>query len=120
MAVTYALFRSGSPVMADYTPGSAVTAGDVVIVSDLALIAHLDIAANALGSLATGGGIYSMPKASGSITGGVRLFWDATNHVVTTDRGTNKIIGFAGPDGAASADTTVLVIHDPGMDTAGT
>ena len=36
----------------DYTPGSAVTAGDVVVQGDLVGVAKLDIAANRQGALA--------------------------------------------------------------------
>lgn len=38
--------------MRDYTPGSAVSAGEVITIAPLQYIAHRDIAANALGALA--------------------------------------------------------------------
>lgn len=45
----------------DYTPGSAVNAGDVVVLGSIPFIAPLDIAANALGALATEG-VFKVPK----------------------------------------------------------
>ena len=39
----------------DYTPGSAVTAGDVVVQEELVGVAKLDIVANVLGALAVVG-----------------------------------------------------------------
>ena len=51
----------------DYTPGSAVSAGDVVVQGDLIGIAKLDIAADALGALAVKG-VFDFPKAAGDST----------------------------------------------------
>ena len=49
-----AIFRQpGNSI--DYTPSTAVSAGDVVVQGTLVAIARADIAANALGALATAG-----------------------------------------------------------------
>jgi len=61
----------------DYTPGSAVTCGDVVVVGNRALIADHDIAANVKGALATEG-IFAVPKKTGAWTVGLPVYWDAT------------------------------------------
>ena len=49
----------------DYTPSSAVSAGDVVVQNDLVGVAKLDIAANTLGALAVKG-VFDFPKATGA------------------------------------------------------
>lgn len=61
----------------NYTPGSAVTGGDVVVIGNRALIAKSDIAASALGALATEG-IFKVPKKTGAWTVGLPVYWDAT------------------------------------------
>ena len=60
----------------DYTPGSAVTAGDVVVLGNSIAITKLDIAANCLGALATRG-VYDGVKAAGAINLGDAVYWDA-------------------------------------------
>lgn len=81
----------------DHTPGSDVTAGDVVVQGDLVGIAKLDIAAGTLGALAVTG-VFDVPKATGTgeaIAAGVKVYWDATNSVATTDEnaGVNTYLG---------------------------
>ncbi|MEQ8785126.1 MAG: DUF2190 family protein [Pirellulaceae bacterium] len=94
----------------DYTPGTAVTAGDVVVLSNLVGVAKLDIAANVLGALAVTG-VFDFAKASGggvTFSVGDLVYWDDANHLaVTTDGGgANKRVGNAVAD-AADADATV-------------
>lgn len=81
----------------DHTPGSGVTAGDVVVQGDLIGIAKLDITAGTLGALAVTG-VFDVPKATGTntaITAGSKVYWDAGNSVATTDdaAGANKYLG---------------------------
>jgi predicted RecA/RadA family phage recombinase len=83
----------------DYTPGSDVSAGDVVVQGDLVGIAKLDIAASALGALAVTG-VFDLPKTTGvgeAITAGAKVYWDAGDGVAKTDdeSGTNKYLGKA-------------------------
>ena len=72
--MTEAIFKHDG-LSVDYTPGSAVAAGDVVVIGDRIGIAKLAIAANALGALATCG-VFTMLKVTGAITDGQDLFWD--------------------------------------------
>ena len=111
-----AVFRHGDPRMVDYTPsGADIAAGDVVVVGDLPLIAHLDIEDGVLGALAAGGGVYDIEKIAATvINAGAKVYWDDTNDEATPTASTHKILGYAAPGGAASADTTVRVIHKPG------
>lgn len=95
----------------DYTPSSAVTAGDVVVQGDLVGVAKNDIAANTLGAIAVTG-VFDFPKASGDggITAGARCYWDVAEGVAkgSAEAGANKLIGKAIAD-AADTDTTVRI-----------
>jgi len=95
----------------DYTPGSDVSAGDVVVQGDLVGVAKLDIAANTLGSLAVAG-VFDFPKASGDggISAGAKVYWDDASDVATASDGggANKLIGKA-VAAAGDTDTTVRV-----------
>ena len=92
----------------DYTPGSAVTAGAVVVQGELVGVAKVDIPAGTLGALAVAG-VFDFPKATGSgITVGALCYWDATNQRATTSSSGNKLIGKC-VKAAADADTTVRV-----------
>lgn len=108
-----AIFKhDGSSV--DYTPAAAVTGGDVVVIGDRIGIAKLDIAANALGALATVG-VFAMLKVTGAITDGQDLFWDVDGTPIggsTTGAITTEAVGpWVGTaiGSAASGDTTVDV-----------
>ena len=81
----------------DYTPGSAVTAGDVIVQGDLIGIAKGDIAANKPGALAVEG-VYDFPKATGvgtAIAAGATVYWDVAEQVAKTDSelAANKALG---------------------------
>jgi predicted RecA/RadA family phage recombinase len=72
----------------DYTPASAVAAGDVVVIGALVGVAPRPIAAGAMGALAVEG-VYTMPCATGS-TGaqGSAINWYATSGVAHASTGT--------------------------------
>lgn len=81
----------------DYTPGSAVSAGDVVVQGDLIGIAKGDIAANKLGALAVTG-VFDFPKATGAstaISAGASVYWDVADEEAKTnsESGANKLLG---------------------------
>jgi predicted RecA/RadA family phage recombinase len=90
----------------DYTPGSAVAAGDVIVQGDLVGVAKGDIAANKLGALALTG-VFDFAKNTGvAYTVGQILYWDDTTNVVTTTASGNKQIGKV-VRAAATTDSTV-------------
>jgi predicted RecA/RadA family phage recombinase len=102
----------------DYTPGSAVAAGDVVVQGELVGIAPRAIAANELGAL-TVEGVIDVVKINSQITAGAKVYWDADGNphngtagsgaaTTSTDTGTNKLIGKAIAT-AAAGDETVRV-----------
>lgn len=59
-------------------------------------------------------GVYKLPKASGAITAGAKVYWKAAdNNIVTSDSG-NTFVGYA-VAAAASADTQVDVVLGNGV-----
>lgn len=96
----------------DYTPGSDVAVGQIVVLSDLVGIAKREIKTDTPGALAVEGVFDVAKEAGGGVTfsAGDKAYWDDINKVaVTTDGGgANKLLGKAVAD-AADADTTVRV-----------
>ena len=96
----------------DYTPGSDLVAGDVVVQGDLIGIAKGDIATGKLGALAVVG-LFDVPKAAGvgtAIAVGSIVYWDAGASEATTSSGAgaNKELGKT-VAAAGDNDTTVRV-----------
>lgn len=95
-----------------HTPGSAITAGDVVVQGDLVAIAEVDIAANELGALSVRG-IYKLPKNTAqAFSVGDLLFWDDSADELTTTSTSNKLAGKC-TQAQLAADTTALVLLAP-------
>ncbi len=61
----------------DYTPSSAVTGGDVVVLNGIVGIATRDIAANAMGSLSIEG-LKKVPKTTAAWVRGLPVHWNPT------------------------------------------
>lgn len=94
----------------DYTPSSAVAAGDVIVIGDIVAIAKLDIAAGTLGSLAVVGA-FDVVKATtegSALAAGSKIYWDAANQVATATATGNIYMGES-IVAAVDADTTVRV-----------
>jgi predicted RecA/RadA family phage recombinase len=94
----------------DYTPGSAVTAGQVVVQGELVGVAKVDIPANTLGALAVTG-VFDFPKATGggtAITAGANCYWNTAAQQATTTATGNKLIGKC-VRAAVDADATVRI-----------
>ena len=91
----------------DYTPASAVAAGDVVVIGSLVGVAPRPIAANTVGALSVEG-VYTMPCATGA-TGaqGSAINWYATSGVAHASTGVaaGKLAKARGAD-----DTVVYVM----------
>ncbi len=104
--------HSGTQHKVDHTPGSALTAGDVVEMGDFAFIVSVDIAASELGSVAapSGTATYVAPKATtggSALAVGTKVYWDGTK-VGTTN--SDPVMGIV-VEAAADADATVKVLH---------
>src|SRR3954468_11821594 len=109
----------GEPLIVDYTPGSAVGAGTVVIINSVLAFAHLDIAANALGGLSVPGAdcLMKMVKDNSNIADRAALYWDAdgdpvggtagTGAVTSTSSG-NTLLGYAVGAAGVSAGTVIV------------
>jgi predicted RecA/RadA family phage recombinase len=96
----------------NYTPGSDVSAGDVVVQNELVGVAKRDIPANTQGSISVAG-VFDFPKATGASTAiaeGLDVYWDAGALEATTDSatGTNKFIGRS-IAAASDSDATVRI-----------
>lgn len=111
-----ATFVHGECRMVDYTPGSAVTAGQVIEIGQRAYVAHNAIEASRLGALSAYGGVYDM-TAGEALTAGEEVYvtissgklFDATG--ATTG---DPHFGYVVPSSSASADgDTVRVVHMP-------
>ena len=92
----------------DYRPTEAVSAGDVIVVSDLIGVARLDIPANTLGSLAVAG-VFDTVKSNTAVPSGSAVFWDAAAKQATPVSGSNRYLGKA-IAGAAAGDASVRVL----------
>lgn len=100
----------------DYTPGSAASAGGVVVQGELVGILPSDLAAGEKGALMIQGEA-EFPKDSGDSTAldaGTIVYWDAADGEATddADTGTNKHLGVVIAD-AADADEFVRVYMFP-------
>lgn len=116
-------YRHGAPVSVDYTPSSGnVSNGDVVLIGSvtantagtgaIAGIAHQDITNNVLGSLAVGGGVYSVTNLNNAANG-AKVYWKDDDNVVTTVSTNNAQFGYIVKDGAGGVNSTALAYHDP-------
>jgi hypothetical protein len=128
-----AKFVHGNPIRLDHTPVANVNAGDVLTYGGgtganaglgSCRIAHLDIAAGSLGSLAVGYGVYDFPKSTNVGSGAnlattgasVAAYFDQVNKIVvfTTNggSGTTTFLGLLAAS-CADADTTARIFHLP-------
>lgn len=95
----------------DYTPGSAVVAGAVVVQGELVGVARTDIPAGTLGALAVTG-VFDFPKATGvgtAIAAGANCYWNAAAQQATLLSFGNAPLGVC-IKAALDADTTVRVL----------
>ena len=108
-----AKIHRGSASMRDYTPGSAVNAGDVISIGGVLYVAHLDIAAGELGALACPAGMTAYRvdlESSHSITDGEAVNVDPATGTTSSAGG----IHFGYAEGAAdegAGDTFVVLRH---------
>jgi len=82
MATPSVRLDRGEALPLAYTPGAAVTAGDVVVQGDLIAVAPRDIAASVLGNLLIVGplAVFIFPKETGTgtaLTVGTVVYWAA-------------------------------------------
>jgi predicted RecA/RadA family phage recombinase len=71
------LYQTGDNI--DYTPTSAVAAGDVVVLGTIPTVAPHSIDANAKGALSLAG-VWKVPQKAEIITAGDDVYWDASGN----------------------------------------
>lgn len=99
-------FQDGDLI--DYTPGSAVAAGDVVVIGSLVAVAPRPIAANTLGAVAVEG-VWSIAKGAENIAAGTKVNYYATSGVVTA-ASTGVACGYAVAAAATGASTVKVLL----------
>lgn len=115
MAQTPAAVVSDGRII-DHTPGSAVAAGDVVVINSIPTVAEAAIASGVEGGV-TMDGVFRMPKKTGAISALGPVYWDTDGDPVTGTAGSgaatttaagNLFVGYA-VAAAASDDEEVDV-----------
>lgn len=109
-------FRTGCPIMTDYTPSSGnVSAGQILLAGNTAnltcVVAHKDIENGVLGTVSVGGGIYDVKVASNYAVWS-KVYWDDTNSVLTTTSTNMSLFGYT-VEASAAANSIVKVLHEP-------
>ena len=98
----------------NYTPsGSSLSSGDFVVIGIIGAIAKTDIADGKVGAVHICG-VFSVPKASGAVTQGAKLYWSTANSNLTTTASGNIIVGVAAA-AAASGDSNVSILLNVGL-----
>ena len=104
----------------DYTPPStAVSAGDVVVIGAIPMIAKSDIAVGELGALSIGG-VYKVPKDTSTFSPGDAVYWNPTGSPVgglassgacTSTASGTYLMGLAAPAATGlTGDALLLVV----------
>lgn len=112
-----AVYRRGEYATADYTPGSDVAAGEIVTIGTSLAIAHQPIAANEKGTVAVGGGIYTVTMATGTNTSAIgaltTTYFDTTLNWARSGTNANTLrLGLA-LEAAGTSAASVEVLHVP-------
>lgn len=89
----------------DYTPGSAVSAGQVVVQNSLVGVSPLDIPASTLGAIDIEG-VEDVTKGATAFAVGDPLYWDDSNNTASPDPSVGPYMGFC-VTAAAAGDATV-------------
>lgn len=116
MATEMSISTSGDRI--DYTPGSALAAGEVVSLGTMIGVPAAPIAANELGVLHVAGvakGVTCL--GTDVITVGAQLFWDAGNSRLTLTE-TDNVYAGAAASASANGVTTVDLLINAGTRTA--
>ena len=98
----------------DYTPsGSSLASGDFVLIGTIGGIAATAIADGKKGAVHIAG-VFSVPKATGAVTQGQKLYWDSTASKLTTTATANTLVGVAAA-AALSGDANVKILLNVGL-----
>lgn len=98
----------------NYTPsGADVLSGDFILLGSIGAIAKTDITDGKTGAVHISG-VFSVPKATGAIAQGAKLYWSVANSNLTTTASGNTLVGVAA-DAAASGDANVKILLNVGL-----
>ena len=86
------------PAPYDLASGGGALVGSMFGVAQYAVLSGVDV------PLVTRG-VFDLPKATGAVTVGAKLYWDNTNKVLTTTASGNTLVGVA-TAAAQSGDAT--------------
>lgn len=112
-----AIYRRGEYATADYTPGTGtnVAAGEVVTLGTSLGVAHLPILADTKGTLAVGGGVYTLTMATGTntsaIVAGGPVYFDTTLNWARSGTNANTIKFGLALEAAGTAAGSIEVLH---------
>lgn len=96
-----------------YTPGSAVTNGEVLVIGGKVFVASMGIAANSPG-LVYSAGVFEFTKGTtaAAISVGDSLYWNNTDNVATNSTVSTTLLGQAlEPAGTAAGTILGRIIH---------
>ena len=91
------------------TAAADTTAGSLVIVSDTVGVAFNTCKAGETLILSVDL-VYDLPKATGAINPGVKVYWSAANSNVTTTASGNTLIGRCWASAALASDATTIPV----------
>jgi predicted RecA/RadA family phage recombinase len=106
-----AVFKHGDPTYQDYVPSSDVAAGQVLVLGNYPVVAHLPITGNTLGAVATAGGYYEM-TVDVATPNGTKVYWDDVTKKVTATAGALKPFGWI-VTGTSIPNQVTKVYHQP-------
>jgi predicted RecA/RadA family phage recombinase len=92
-------------------PAGGVVSGTAYLIGALVVVATVTAAATAKFSAFVGPGVVELPKATGALTEGQKIYWDNTAKNVTGTLTANTLIGVVALP-AASGDATAWVRLD--------
>lgn len=109
-------FVSPGKVIPYVAPSGGISAGAGVVIGSLFGVAAISAVEGATCEVCLEG-VFTLPKASGAITQGAKVYWDSTPGEITTTAASNKFAGYAWA-AELSAATTVKVLLAARGDTA--
>jgi predicted RecA/RadA family phage recombinase len=90
-----------------------IASGELIVIGAIAGVAKTDITIGSTGAVHIAG-VYSLPKAAESITQGTKVYWNTTNHNVTTIKTDATLIGVA-VNNAISSESRVHTLLNVGL-----
>ena len=95
----------------EITAGATIASGDGVLVGNVFGVALGKGVSGDKIVLATEG-VFILPKAAVGITQGAKLYWDATNKVLTTTASGNMLVALAWKAAASGAATVEAALYN--------